>query len=210
MRRVANVWLIFFAFSSFGAAPPDRSVTFIGEATEGQTFRKDIGHGLDFVLMPDAGGRRITGWTIEVSPQGKPSDPQCEDFLWVVTPPYHFQNARYLDTSYGIPAQDAVRNSLRVFNFVLNCSDFGTERKRVELAIYPNGASEQEVDEARAKLGSSPLGKGQLWIIDSKITPGHKSGTAEDLGAIHWIKFKVEIEFPEAPPLPPKPRQPAK
>ena len=28
---------------------------------------------------------------------------ECEDFLWVVTPPYHFQNVRYLDTSYGIP-----------------------------------------------------------------------------------------------------------
>ena len=125
--------------------------------------------------------------------------------LWVVTPPYHFENARYLDTEYGITAQDVVRNSPREFNFVLNCSDLKTESKRVDLAIYPSTASQHEVDEALAKLGSSPVGKGRLWIEDSKITPGNKSGSAEDLGAIHWIKFKVEIKFPAAPPLHPKP-----
>ena len=98
-----------------------------------------------------------------------------------------------------------MRFSLREFNFVLNCLDYETERKRVELAIYPNGASEQEVDEARAKLGSSPLGKGRMWILDSKITPGHDSGTGQGLGVIHWINFKVEIKFPAAPPPHPKP-----
>jgi hypothetical protein len=123
-----------------------------------------------------------------------------------VTPPYHFQNVRYLDTKYGISAQEAVCDSPREFSFVLNCTDFETERKRVDLAIYPpNNASRQEVDEARAKLGSSPLGKGRLMIVDSKITPGHNSGTAEDLGAIHWIKFKVEIKFPAGLPRHSKP-----
>ena len=120
--------------------------------------------------------------------------------LWVVTPPYHFQNARYLDTGYGITAQEAVRDSPREFSFVLNCADYERESKWVELAIYPSDASQKEVDEALAKLGSSPLGQGRLWIEDSKITPGHKSGSMQDLGAIHWIKFRVEIQFPAAPP----------
>jgi hypothetical protein len=205
MRRVAILWLVCFALSSLSAASQDRSVTIVGEVTEGQTFRKSIGHGLDFVLMPSSWGDDITGWTLEVSPQGKPTDPECDDFLWVVTPPYHFQNIRYLDTSYGTTAQEAVRVSPREFNFVLNCVDFKTESKRVDLVIYGSDASEKEVDEARAKLGSSPLGKGRLWIMDSKITPGHDSGPAQDLGAIHWIKFKVEIEFPAAAPPHAKP-----
>jgi hypothetical protein len=205
MRRVTILWLLFLTLSSFSAASQDRSITFSGEASEGQTFRKSIGQGLDFVLIPVSMGGGITGWTIEVSPQGKPPAPECEDFLWVVTPPYHFQNARYLDTSYGITAQEAVRSSPREFSFVLNCADFLTESKRVDLVIYPSTASKQEMDEARAKLGTSPLGKGRLWIEDFKITPGHKPGTAEDLGAIHWIKFKVEIKFPAGPPQHPKP-----
>jgi hypothetical protein len=203
MRRVVILWLVCLALSSFEAAARERPFIFTGESTEGKTFRQDIGHGLDFVLMSNSDGD--TGWTIEVSPQGTPSDPECGDFLWVVTPPYHFQNVRYLDTEYGITAQEAVRHSPREFSFVLNCTDFEMERKRVELAIYPNGASERDVDQARAELGTSPLGKGQLWIEDSKITPGHDSGKAEDLGAIHWIKFKVEIKFPAAPPPHPKP-----
>ena len=201
-RKSAFSFVSYFvlALSSISAAPQDRSVTFTGEATEGQTFRKNIGHGLDFVLMPNSIG--ITGWTLEVSPQGTPSDPDCRDFLWVVTPPYHFQNVRYLDTGYGMTAQKAVSFSPRDFSFVLNCADYETERRRVELVMYSSNASKEEVDEARAKLGSSPLGKGWLWIVDSRITPGHDGGTARELGAIHWIKFKVEIKFP-----PPAPRQ---
>lgn len=200
MRILAVLWLALFALSSLGTDSPGLSLTFAGEATEGQTFRKGIGHGLEFVLMPSSMGDGISGWTIMVSPQVKPSDPECADFVWVVTPPYHFENARYLDTSYGVAAQEAVRNSPREFSFVLNCADFETESKRVDLAIYPSAASKQEVDDALAKLGSSPLGKGRLWIEDSKITPGHGSGTTEDLGAIHWMKFKVEIKFPAGPP----------
>jgi hypothetical protein len=203
MKRISHLWLIFLALSSLSAAPQDRLLTFTGEASEGQTFRKNIGNGVDFVLMPNSDWD--TGWTIEVLPQGKPSDPDCEDFLSVATPPYHFQNARYLDTEYGITAQDAVHNSPREFNFVLNLTDCETERKRVELAIYPSNASEKEVDDARAKLGTSPLGTGRLWIEDSKITPGRDTGKPEDLGAIHWIKFKVEIKFPAPPPAHPKP-----
>jgi len=38
-----------------------------------------------------------------------------------------------------------------------------------------------------------------------KVTPGHESNEGEDLGAIHWIRFRVEIEFPAAPPSHPKP-----
>jgi hypothetical protein len=204
MRRVDILWLLFFTLSSLSAAPQDRSITFSGEASEGQTFRKSIGQGLDLVLIPVSMGGGITGWTIEVSPQGKPSDPECNDFAWVVTPPYRFQNSRCLDTEDGITAQGAVRWSPREFSFVMSCADFMMERRRVDRVLWPYTYSKQEVDDARAKLGSSPLGKGRLWVEDFKIAPGHKSGAAEDLGAIHWIKFKVEIKFPAGPPQHPK------
>lgn len=200
MRKSAFffVGLFLLAFSNIAAAPQDRSVTFTGEATEGKDFRQSIGDGLDFVLRSNSKG--VTGWTLEVSPQGTPPDSDCGDFLWVATPPYDFENQSYLDTGYGITAQEAVRNSPREFNFVLNCADYETESKRVELVLYGSNASKKDVDEAQAKLGSSPLGKGKLWIEDSKISPGHGTGAGKDLGAIHWIKFKVEIKFPSVPP----------
>jgi len=202
---VIILWLVGFALSNLSAAAQDRNFTFTGEASEGKSFRKDIGHGLDFVLTPASMGGGITGWTIEISPQGKPSDPECGDFVWVVTPPYHSYNDRYIDTSYGTTAQEAVHISPREFNFVLVCKDYLKENERVERVLGSYSYSKQEVDEAMAMLGTSPLGKGRMWIEDSKITPGHDSGTGEGLGAIHWIKFKVEIKFPAAPQPRPKP-----
>jgi hypothetical protein len=202
MRKVAILWLACSVLPSLNAFSQNRSVTLKGEATEGQPFRKSIGEGLDFVLIPNSDGD--SGWTIAISPQIKASDLDCEDFLWVATPPYHFQNARYLDTQYDVTAQEAVRDSPREFNFVLNCTDYETERKRAELAIYPSNESRQKVEEAQSKLGMSPLGKGRLWIEDSTVTPGHNGGTGQALGAIHWIKFRVEINFPSPAPRQPK------
>ncbi len=199
MRGTAILCLFFGTLSSLGGGLQDHSTRFGGEVSQGQTFRKGIGHGLDFVLMPSSEHSGwYTGWTIKISPQGQPSDPDCDDFAWVVTPPYRFGNARHLDTQYGTTAQEAVRISPREFSFVLNCTDLKTERGRVDRVLWPYTYSKEEVDEASAKLGSSPLGTGQLWIKRFRITPGKKSEVGAELGAIHWIKFRVEIRFPEA------------
>jgi hypothetical protein len=192
----AILWLICAVLASPSGGAGVNRISFSGEASQGETFRKSIGHGLDFVLTPASMGGGITGWTIEVAPRGTPSDPECGDYVWVVTPPYHFQNARYLDTSYGITAQEAVRDSPHEFNFVLNCADFKTERGRLDVVLESYSHSQQQVDDARAKLGSSPLGKGRLWIEKYRITPGRKSTAGVELGVIHWIKFKVQLEFP--------------
>src|SRR5947209_17115239 len=196
MRRAPILWLCFVALLRLSAGSEDHPITFAGEASQGQAFRKSIGHGLDFVLTPNSAQPGvITGWTIEVSPQVRPADPQCTDCVCVVTPPYRFQNARYLDTSYGTTAQVAVRTSPREFSFVLNCADFKTERERLERVLWPYTYSKKDVDEALAKLGSSPVGKGRLWIENYRITPGQKSAAGVDPGVIRWIRFKVKIKF---------------
>ena len=88
---------------------------------------------------------------------------------------------------------------------MLSCKDYLIENGRVERVLWPYSYSKQEADDTLAKLGTSPLGKGRLWIEDSKVTPGRNTGTLKDLGAIHWIKFKVEIKFPVGPSQHPKP-----
>lgn len=43
-----------------------------------------------------------------------------------------------------------------------------------------------------AKLGTSALGKGRLWITDSRVS--HSDDTPDEkLGRIQWIRFSVEI-----------------
>src|SRR5690348_4346832 len=116
MRRTIIAWVIVTALAGARISSQEPPLKFSGEVSEGQTFRKSLGHGLDFVLAPTT-EPEITGWTVKVSPRDKPLDPECADFLWVVTPPYRFQNARYLDTSYRTTAQEAVRWSPREFSF---------------------------------------------------------------------------------------------
>jgi hypothetical protein len=200
----AILWLLCVALSGPSADARDKRINFSGEVSQGQTFRKSIGYGLQFVLMPASARGGITGWTIEVAPQGPPSDQQCSDYVWVVTPPFRFQNARYLDTGYGITAQEAVRASPREFSFVLNCTDFKTELHRLDVVLWPYSYLKERVDEAMPKLGSSPLGKGRLWIEGYRITPGGISPVGNEPGAIHWIRFKIQVEFPATPLRHPK------
>ena len=199
VKKALILWLLCGLLLSWHAEGQDRTIRFAGEVARGLSYRKNIGHRLDFVLTPlrgpPSGG--LTGWTIQISPQDSPPDPECTDYLWVVTPPYRFWNPRYLSTEYGKTAQEAVGISLRDFNFVLNCDDFRIERKRVERVLWPPTYSKEEVDNSLAKLGTSPKGAGRLWIRDSKYTPGDKSTSPVIFGAIHWIKFEAEIKFPE-------------
>ncbi len=199
MKRALFLWAILGVLSVIGAGAQSGSVIFFGEVSRGQTFRKDISHGLEFVLNPstlDPG--KITGWTIEVTPTARPSHSDCTDYVWVVNPPYRSYNTRFLDTSYGITAQEALRTSPRDFKFVLNCADYETERNRVDIVLWPYNYPKAVVDKALAELGTSPLGNGNLWIQDYRISPGEKAEDGSEPDIIEWIKFKVEIEFPSS------------
>ncbi|MGD0869758.1 MAG: hypothetical protein ABSB88_09425 [Bryobacteraceae bacterium] len=53
----------------------------------------------------------------------------------------------------------------------------------------------EKYEEALAKLGTSLLGKGRLWITDAKIS--HSGDTPDEkLGKIEWMTFSVEITLP--------------
>jgi hypothetical protein len=76
-----------------------------------------------------------------------------------------------------------------------NCGDYRTESDRLNIIMWPYYApAPRSYDEALAKLGASPLGKGRLWITNSKIT--HSGDTPNDKGRIEWMEFAVEITLP--------------
>jgi hypothetical protein len=207
-RMAFGLWVLCWGLLAQYAGAQDKTIRLFGEVAQGLTYRKSIGRGLDFVLSPDSMGGSITGWTIQVTPHGKPPDPDCTDYLWVITPPFRFWNHRYLSTEYGNTAQEAVGFSPRDFNFVLNCADYKTERQRVDRVLWPYTYSKEDVDDSLAKP-MPPHGTGRLWIKDSKYTPGDKSANPVTLGEIHWIKFEVEIRFPEESKREKKQEQPA-
>ena len=60
--------------------------------------------------------------------------------------------------------------------------------------------------EAGEQLGTSPQGKGLLWIRQLKISPASKAAGDRTLGLIDSITFDVQIDIPRNPrPAPPSP-----
>jgi len=163
------------------------AICFSGEVFSEKEFRHPINSTLDFVLEP--------GWTISVVP--KQAQGECEEFASVVNSPYRAHRQLYIDMAYGWTAEDEVNNSPREFLFVTNCPDYRAESARLNIVLWGHGHTDEEYNQAVAKLGSSPLGEGRLWITKYKIT--HTGDTAEDKsGKIEWMQFAVEIKLPKS------------
>ena len=123
MKTTARIIFVSTLFALCSIAQ-DRLNHFSGRISKGEKFQRDIVGGLQFVLMPTVNNPgAVEGWTIQVSPKGD-HPLECDDFVWIVMPPYRSYNARYLDTSYGTAAEEAMKSSPREFSFVLNCSDY--------------------------------------------------------------------------------------
>jgi hypothetical protein len=196
MRTLARIVLLSTLFALFGHGQ-DRAIHFSGQLSRGETFRKEISKDLVFALVPNTiDPEAISGWTITISPEGD-HPRECNDFVWVVMPPYRSYNPRYLDTSYGTTAEEAMKFSPRDFNFVLNCSDYKQEEARVDRLLWSYNYTNEQVQEAQEKLGTSPQGSGRLWIRDYKISPAPKPAGDRNLGQIDSIRFEVEIELPK-------------
>ena len=170
-------------------------ITFSGEVSGDKNFDRPFGP-LRFRLNSE---QALGGWCIEVVP-AEQTNSGNDEYVWVVTPPYHFGNIRYLDTSYGTPAEDAVRGP-RDFNFVLDQGQFRRSADLVNLAVSSHPLSEhkseaefdQESQNALATLESLSVGKGRLQILDSRVD---SSAGQDGLGAIEWLKFRVEVHVP--------------
>ena len=171
-------------------------IAFSGEVSADKNFDRPFGP-LRFRLNSEEAS---AGWWIEVVPAEGVNSENAE-YVWVVTPPYHFENIRYLDTSYGTRAEDAVKDLPRDFNFVLEQEQFHRAVDLVNTAVYSHPLSEnksevefdQESQNALATLESMSIGKGRLQILDSRVD---RSAGQDGLGAIEWLKFRVELHVP--------------
>jgi hypothetical protein len=161
-----------------------------GEVTRGKIFQQDIGHDLVFRLAPSPGSPDI-GWRIEIALKSDPDDGPIE-FSAVATPPYRMYNPRYLETSFGNSAKEAVATTPRVFYFVQSVDDEHRAEECLNAAMYPTNVSDEEKVRVAEEQNQIQLGKGELRILKSRIG---RSKTLTDAGTIDYIRFEVDLEF---------------
>jgi len=178
-------------FLSISGTAQDYVPHLVGEVSRGQEYRKEIGSGLLFLLKPTE-----SGWMISVVPKS----PCTENGDWasVVNAPYRNYNSLHLDTGYGVTAKEAVGISPREFSFVVTCDDYKRESRRLDIVLWPYRYSQREQDDALAKLGSSPLGKGSLTILNSKTSPADQNIEGKNYGKIDALRFRLDITSPVA------------
>jgi hypothetical protein len=165
------------------------AICFSGKVSTGEEFRKELNSQLEFVLKP--------AWTISIEPKRREANCGDGEFANVENPPYRAHREIYINASYGWTAEQEVSVSPCEFDFVTNCVDFRTESDRLSIVLWPYTAkSEKEYDEAMAKLGSVPLGKGRLWITGSKISHANDTPPDQIEGKIEWLQFSAEIMLP--------------
>ena len=160
-----------------GASKPEcaqGSICFSGEIREGQTFRKDLTAGLEFVLgLPGS-------FQVEI----KHAEASCKQLFWVADPPFHAHRPTEIDAQYDWTAEQEVETSPREFRFATSCEAYRT--------LFD--LSQTDAEKYIADFKSLANGEGRLWITDSRVTHSHGINSKEQ-GAVEWMKFSVEIKL---------------
>lgn len=170
-------------------APPCRAEVFRGRATAGEDLAIELSPTLVFRLDAEERPENPAGWTIRVTTPARAED----DFSMVATPPYRFANPRYVDTSYGIPASDALANTPRAFAFVATAEDYATGMRALDVLLWPYSFTDAQVTAASEALEALPRYSASFSIEDgatSRPTPD------DPLGRIEWIAFRLDICLP--------------
>lgn len=171
-------------------APPCRVETLDGRVSRGDSFETSLPGGLVFQLEPELMPQNPAGWTIRVSPESARED----DYSMVATPPYRFWNPRYVDTSYGVTATEALALNRRDFAFVAFADDYRTAREALDVLLWPGSRPDEEVQAAAAELSALRTYPATFWILDGTATPPDSTRPG---GAIDSLSFRVELCVPD-------------
>lgn len=168
---------------SFPSGKPD--IVISGELSAGKSFKRDIGQGLTFQLVPSPASFG-SGWDIQIVPDNAATG--FAEYASIATPPYHQYKPVYLNASYGVTAEQAVK-MVRRFQFVETPEDSQAASVVVNTVVYTLDWTSHK-DSIAAEATKIPVGVGELRVISSRVTPGRN---AEDLGSINRIKFQANL-----------------
>jgi hypothetical protein len=151
-------------------APKPQCVTFAtpDRLSAGDSFKKPIGKGLEVRIRWD--GR--SAWIVTAGPVG-----WRDDYLWVVSPPWHTAPHVVIGEGYGVTASQSAQFSPRRFRFVTTAAEYRRARDLVDTAER-DAAGRLTV----AEIERQGRGTLELWITDFGINP------AGD--ALTWIRLR--------------------
>ena len=169
---------------------PCAEETFEGEVKAGESFRRALGGGVDFVLEA---GR--SGWVVRVVPSASPRP--AVDWAELATPPFRSVNPLLLTTDFGFRAQDIVGWNPRRFRYVSSSREASlAERAYRAVLASPRPTTGAEAEVARI---SAQAREGTLTILDARLMPGmNDQGPAANLVATHFATTAHTIESPRS------------
>jgi hypothetical protein len=192
--------LILLLLSCSGAARAQtmcKQFGFTAEVKAGESFTQPIGSDLLFGVAPEE-TNGIHGWHFGIGPTVPTPNDHVLDYIFVVTPPYHFRHPTDLTTDYRVAAQYAVKQRQIWFWFVLSHADAKVASEALDHDIWPqNDEDVANQGKVREKL---PKGRGEFVILDSKFTPGEVDNNGncewEFCGKMQWMRFRVTMVVP--------------
>ena len=170
------------------AEPPKTRLTYEGKVRQGEAFVRPFGPGFSFRLEPIP-----LGWEIAVVSAGRTEN------LARLTPPLHGPNARFLEGWHfrntdnngpNTPGEKNVNAPGLVRDFIFS-PEVGRTIDGPQARRPPSWEDIEKVRE---------FGQGVLTILEYGLTnlePGEKAGFA-------WLRFQVELSWPETPHQPPQ------
>ena len=155
---------------------------------QGQAFVAAFTDELLFRLEPETHPNNPHGWTIQIIPA---TDSQS-DYATVATPPYRFSNPRYVNTAYGITAEQALSWTPREFAFVADAPAYESAKEALAVLLWPGNYTQSEVAQAETALAEVLTYPGQFWIEDGATA---ETSSLSPRGRIDWIRFRLNSMF---------------
>lgn len=189
------------AFIMLGSAAMAKSTMFHGEVAGGDTVIHRFEHKgqrFEFRLLPTT-----DGWIIWI---GDPVD-RNRNFVAAVTPPFrgavnpaviqgwHFRNSDNTGPNEPGPKNVNAPQKRRDFAFVLNSDDFVRARQALDVLLWRDGHTPEEVAAAEAAFASIPKARGVFRIEALELSNLLEGERAH----IERMAFSVTIDWPTDP-----------
>lgn len=185
------------------------AVSFEGDVTAGQAFRKVFAPGLEFFIEP-----LPSGWIVRVLAVKDGHEVRGpHDWAEVATPPYRSPNPLLISTDWAFRAQDAGAWNPREFHYAGNQKAFARLSGLEDRVVVGNVPAESELLTA---VMQQPTGS--LELLDVKLVPGTRDQAkmaaavashweqtphevtqgqaASALGKLMALRFRVTVELP--------------
>ena len=188
--------LLLTASVTEAGSPSCALISLNGDLQAGQAFAQEIGGGLELRLIPTRfsdpavdDATPLEGWVMRLLPAGEIDSGQ--DRIFPVNPPLRFNPAQDIGTSYGVTAEEKLRQPI-VYAFVPGEADYQRITPLVQGALWPSAAPDPPHAE---ETYLTELARTELGAIRFVST---RSVTAESGRSLQEVAFRAEITAPQS------------